>query len=286
MTTHVNESNEAAYNNRQRVPQFADILADWQRRSEATRARTPGARDVAYGPDPRQAFDLFEPARGGATAPLVVFIHGGYWRSLDRRSFSFAAEGLLAHGVAVAMPSYRLCPTVKVADIIADMRTFLPALYRATGRRAAITGHSAGGHLAAALLATDWADVGDVPADLARYGYAISGVFDLAPLVSTSINDALRETVDTTPAVSPMLWPLPRKDRWLTAAVGGDESSEFVRQSVDMAATWSAGGVAAEAVIVPRTNHFTVLEDLARADSAMVERISDLARRATLGQAT
>jgi arylformamidase len=271
---------EVEYNNRRRVPQFAEILADWQRRSEVTRTRMAGARDVTYGADPRQAYDLFEPAAGGHRAPLAVFIHGGYWRSLDRKEFAFVAEGLLAHGIAVAIPSYRLCPAVKVADIIADLRAFLVALYKATGRRAAITGHSAGGHLTAALMATDWREYDGVPADLARFGYAISGVFDLAPLVTTSINDALHETAETTPAVSPICWPVPPKDRWLTAAVGGDESGEFIRQSVDMAAAWSAAGIAAEAVIVPRTNHFTVLEDLARADSAMVQRIADLARRA------
>jgi arylformamidase len=275
---------EAEYNNRQRVPQFAEILSDWHRRSEVTRARTPGARDVAYGSDPRQAYDLFEPAPGASAspsiAPLAVFIHGGYWRSLDRKDFAFAAEGLLAHGVAVAMPAYRLCPAVTVADIIADLRTFLVALYNTTGRRAVITGHSAGGHLTAALLATDWATLG-APADLARLGYAISGVFDLNPLVTTSINDALRETAASSRAVSPLFWPLPPKNRWLTAAVGGDESGEFIRQSVDMAAAWSSAGIAAEAVIVPHTNHFTVLEDLARPDSAMVRRIADLARGAS-----
>lgn len=273
---------ELEYDNRARVPAFASILADWQERSALTRARTPGARDIAYGPDPRHAYDLFEPAGSGDKAPLAVFIHGGYWRTLDRKDFSFVAEALLTHGIAVAVPSYRLCPAVSVADIISDLQTFLLALHRDTGRKAAITGHSAGGHLTAVLLQTDWRRIEGAPIDLARFGYAISGVFDLVPLVVTSINDALRETSDSARLASPFHMPPPPRDRWLTAAVGGAESAEFIRQSVDMAERWSAACIPAEAIIVPKANHFTILEELARPDSAMTLRIADLARRAAL----
>jgi arylformamidase len=271
---------EAEYNNGRRVPESVTIGPQWAVRSDALRARVTVEADIPYGPDPRQRFDIYQPAGANARTPLAVFIHGGYWQWRDRKEFAFTAEGCLAHGVAYAMPSYRLAPAVRVADIIEDMRAFLVALYKRTGRRAVVTGHSAGGHLTAAMLATDWTRFADVPADLVRVGYALSGVFDLAPLVTTSINSALAETTETTPAVSPMLWPLPPKDRWLTAAVGGDESPEFIRQSVDMAHHWSSAGIPAEAVIIPKANHYTILEDLARPDSAMVHRIVDIARRA------
>lgn len=270
---------EADYNNSRRVPEIVSLVPQWLSRSAATRAATAGDWDVPYGPHARHRFDLLKPPGMSASTPLAVFIHGGYWQSRDRSDFYFVSEGLLAHGVAVAMPSYRLAPEVTVADIIADLRAFLAALYRHTGRRAVVTGHSAGGHLTAAMLATDWSSVDGVPQDLVRAGYALSGVFDLAPLVATSINTKLGETVAGSRAVSPYHGPLPAKGAWLTAAVGGAESNEFIRQSVDMAGHWSRHGIAAEAVIIPAANHFTILDDLARPDSAMVHRIAALAAR-------
>jgi arylformamidase len=269
---------EAEYNNSRRVPEVVNIAPRWAAASVALRSATRCELDVAYGADPRQTYDLFHPAIAAEGAPMAVYIHGGYWQGRAPKDFSFTAAGLLAHGVSVAMPSYRLCPAVRIADICDDLRICLAALWGRTGRRAVITGHSAGGHLTAALLATDWSKVPGVPEDLVRAGYAISGVFDVAPLIGTSIGVALHETVASARAVSPILWPAPPTDRWLTAAVGSDESPEFIRQSVDLARTWSAHGVKAECVLVPGANHFTVIDDLARADSAMVHRLVAMAR--------
>ena len=269
---------EAEYNNTARVEDSAAISARWAVASAALAAKTKADVDIAYGGHPRQRFDLFLPEGENATTPIAVFIHGGYWQWRDRKDFSFTAAGCLAHGVAWAMPSYRQCPAVRIADIIDDMRAFLIALWRRTGRRPVVTGHSAGGHLTAALLATDWSKYEGVPADLVRMGYAISGVFEVAPLVGTSIGVALNETTESAMSISPRYGAVPPKDRWLTCAVGGTESAEFIRQSIEMAGAWSARGVKAEAVIVPGTNHFTVIDDLARPDSAMVHRIVAMAR--------
>ena len=126
------------------------------------------------------------------------------------------------------------------------------------------------------MLATDWSKVPGVPADLVKSAYAISGVFDLPPLVTTSINEALRLDAASARAASVTSWPAPPKDRTFIAAVGGDESQELIRQSLAIATVWSRAGVKAECVVVPATNHFTVTGELARAESAMVARIAGL----------
>ena len=128
------------------------------------------------------------------------------------------------------------------------------------------------------MLASDWTRHPGAPADLVRSAYAISGVFELAPLIPTSLNEALRLTDEAARAASPILWPPPPRGAGFVAAVGGAESSEFLRQSLDIAARWSAAGVKAECVVVPGANHFTIVDELARADSAMVERVLHFAR--------
>lgn len=269
---------EAEYNNRQRVPENPIIVERWLKASEAARAVLGGALDVAYGPGPRQRFDYFH-GKGAAAGglPLAVYIHGGYWQSRDRKDFSFVAPALVAKGLAVAVPSYSLCPTVAIATIVDEIRAFMVALWKQTKQRPVVIGHSAGGHLAAAMLATDWTKYAGVPADLVRAAYAISGVFELAPLIPTSLNTALKLTKDTADAQSPLLWPPPPKDRWLVASVGGAESQEFLRQSLDISAQWSRAGVKTECVVVPLANHFTIVDELARPDSAMVARVVNMA---------
>ncbi len=270
---------ESEYNNGKRVADSATFGPRWQAQSADLRQRVKVELGLAYGIDPRQRYDLFWPSNSDRQTPLAVFIHGGYWQARDRSDFSFTAGGLLDNGIAYAMPSYRLAPGVRIADIIADIRDFLVALYAKTGQRPVVTGHSAGGHLTAAMLATDWSRIAAVPPDLVRAGYAISGVFEIAPLRLTSIGVALQETEASARAVSPLFWPIPRTDIWLTAAVGSDESPEFIRQSLDMTRTWSAAAVPAECVLIPGANHFTVIDELAKPNSAMVLRIAALARR-------
>jgi arylformamidase len=269
---------EVEYNNRARVPEHLAMQMRWTSASLAARTAMAAELDQAYGPGERQRYDLFFAERREGVVPLVLYIHGGYWQRGDRKDYSFVARELVARGVDVAVASYTLCPEATVAKIIEEMRACARALWARFGCRPAVAGHSAGGQLAAALLATDWArEGGDVPADLVRYAYAISGVFELEPLVHTSMNDALRLTPPAAREASPMLWPPPPRDRVFVAAVGRDESQEFVRQSLDMAAVWSAAGVKAECVIVPGTNHFTIVDELARRESAMVARIADFA---------
>jgi len=190
---------EVEYNNRARVPENPALMAGWATDAAAYRAEH-APRKIAYGPGVRNTIDLFA---GDGKGPMVVFVHGGYWQSLDGSSFGHCARGLNAHGIDVAVPSYDLCPQVTVDAIISEMRAAARELAK-LGRPLVISGHSAGGHLAACLLATDWPalDV-SLPNDLVIAAYAISGLFNLVPLVGTSINRALGLDDNSARAASP-----------------------------------------------------------------------------------
>lgn len=269
---------EAEYNNRKRVPEHVDIQASRAKASEAYRKETKVEADLAYGSGARHRYDLYRPKSAGADAPLVVYIHGGYWQRGDRKDNGFIARELNAEGVAVALPSYSLCPSVGVIDIVGELRQCLKAVWEKTKRRPVVVGHSAGGHLAAAMLATDWSKVPGVPTDLVKAAYAISGVFDLAPLLPTSLNEALKLDPARARAASPLYWPAPAKGRAFVAAAGGDEAQEFVRQALEITAAWSQAGVAAECVVVPGANHFTIVDELVRPNSAMLARVVGMAK--------
>jgi arylformamidase len=272
---------EAEYNNRARVPDHLEIFARYVRDAEDYRAETL-KRDRAqlglcYGDSPRETIDLFLPDAGN-TAPLALFIHGGYWRSLDPSSFSHMARGLNAHGVAVAVAGYDLCPVVTIGDIIDEIRRACTFLWQRLGQRLLVYGHSAGGHLTAAMVATDWqALYPKAPANLVPAGYAISGLFDLAPMLEVGMNADFKLDADEARRLSPRFWPVPA-GRVLDAVVGGDESSEFKRQSRTVADAWR-GSAQTRYEEIAGKNHFTVIEALADPKSAMVARLVELAAR-------
>jgi arylformamidase len=271
---------EAEYNNRARVKDHPEILARMAEAANAWRAQTtadgridPGLR---YGQSPRQFVDIFFSA-AGKDAPLAMFIHGGYWRSLEPTTFSSAARGLNERGVTVALAGYDLCPQVSIGEIIAQMEAACLFLWSRLGKRILVYGHSAGGHLAAAMLATDWKKRG-APAGLVPSAMSISGLFDLAPMIATSMNADFKLDQAAARRTSPLFWP-PPAGRVLDAVVGGDESSEFLRQSRIIAEGWGAAGVTTRYEAVAGANHFTVIEPLADAGSAMVRRLTELVPR-------
>jgi arylformamidase len=265
---------EVEYNNRARVPENPALIAGWARDAAAYRERhTP--RSISYGPGARNVIDFFP---GDDKGPIVVFIHGGYWQALDGSFFSHLAGGLNAHGVGVAVPSYDLCPEVTVDRIIGQMRTATRELAR-LGRPLIISGHSAGGHLAACMLATDWPALdASLPQDLVIAAYTISGLFDLGPLVGTSINNAMHLDAGAARAASPLFWTAPARGS-LDAVVGGNESAEYFRQSRSMVEAWGAAGIATRFGTVPGANHFTAIAPLADPQSPMVLRLKELAGR-------
>jgi arylformamidase len=271
---------EVEYNNRARVPENPALMAGWARDAAAYREqRAP--RRIAYGPGPRHVIDLFA-AEGQnkeqSNAPLVVFIHGGYWQALDGSWFSHMARGLNAHGIGVAVPTYDLCPQVSVADIIMQMREAMRELAELSGRLI-VSGHSAGGHLAACMLATDWkAYDASLPPQPVAAAYAISGLFDLPPLVPTSINKALGLDEASARAASPLFWQPPTHGS-LDAVVGEAESAEYHRQSRSIVEAWGEAGIATQFGTVPAANHFTAIAPLADPDSPMTLRLKELAGR-------
>jgi len=263
---------EKEYDNRARVPEHPQIFARWATDAESYRASLSGPQveRVNYGPTTREVIDLFD-ARPGA--PLAVFIHGGWWRNFDPSLFSHFAIGLNAHQIGVALPGYNLCPQVGIADIIEEMRRALLALWRRYHTRMLVLGHSAGGHLTAALLATNWPSLDPTaPNDLVPAGYAISGVFDLMPLLYVSMNQDFRLDEEGARKISPVSWPAPR-GLVFDAVVGARESNEFLRQSRLIADVWGKAGVATRYEEISEANHFTVLDPLTDPNSAMVERL-------------
>jgi len=265
---------EVEYNNRARVPENPSIIAGWAKDAAAYREQH-APRSIPYGPGARNAIDVFP---GDHQGPIVVFIHGGYWQALDGSFFSHLAGGLNAHGISVAIPGYDLCPGVTVDDIIQQMRMASRELAR-LGLPLVISGHSAGGHLAACMLATDWtAYDASLPRDLVVATYAISGLFDLGPLLETSINNALHLDHATARAASPLFWNAPRRGT-LDAVVGENESAEYFRQSRTIVDRWGAAGVATQFSTIPDANHFTAIAPLADPNSPMVLRLRELATR-------
>ena len=273
---------EHEYNTRAWAPGFEDAFERREADSAAYRdeAQRAGRAElgVRYGASERQFVDLFAPARPAEGEPLAAFIHGGFWRAQAPPGYSALARGLNAHGVTVAMIGYDLCPNVTLSAIVDQVRAGCLFLWRRYRRHLLVYGHSAGGHLTACMVATDWKSLApDAPIDLAPAGYAVSGVFELEPVLKTSVNDDLRLNAAEARRLSPILWPV-APGRVLDVVVGGAESPEFLRQSRTMAAAWRQSEAETRYEAVPDKNHFTVVEPLADPDSSMVARLVALSR--------
>jgi arylformamidase len=273
---------EVEYNNRARVPEHPEIFARWMRDAEDYRILAMEERraelGLAYSDTPRQTIDLFWPT-SAEKAPLALFIHGGYWKSLEPSTFSHVARGLNERGVGVAVAGYNLCPDVTISNIIDEMRHACLFLWQRTGQRILVYGHSAGGHLAGAMAATEWHTLyPKMPADFIPAAYSISGLFDLAPLLQVASAQDLRLDAEEVRRVSPVFWAAPA-GRIFDAVVGGAESSEFLRQSRMIADAWKKGGADTRYEEIPGANHFTVLDPLSDPDSAMVGRLAELAKK-------
>ena len=258
---------EAQYNNRALVPDHPAVMQRWRETAEVARAAHPPL-EIAYGRGPREVMDLFE---AGPDAPVAVFLHGGYWQALDKDWFSGLAPALLARGVSLAIPSYDLCPAVRLGTILRQVRSAVERVRERTGVRPVVFGHSAGGHMAACMLSEGRASA----------AVAISGVFDLAPLIPTSLNKALDLDDREAAALSPIHRPVPNGSTpggtVLDCLVGADESPEFLRQSRMMADHWGRQGVETRYEALPGLSHFTVLDPLFDPGTPMVMRIAGLA---------
>jgi len=252
---------QAEYDNGAKVPGYQAIVAGWTEASAAMRASWPERElDVPYGPTDRQKLDVFWPG-GSRDVPMAMFVHGGYWRSMDRTLFAHLASGLLGHGVAVAMPSYDLCPQVTLAGLVGQVRDSAAFLFRRHGRAMLAIGHSAGGHLAAMLLATDWR-ANNLPTAI-RAALPISGLFDLEPLRATDKQEQLKLDEVEARTLSPVHLPSPKLP--IHAVVGGLEGVEYTRQASSIAEAWGGTWEA-----VPGANHFSIVGPLADPGSPLV----------------
>jgi len=265
------------YDNSGRVPDAETLLDAYIDNAAKFREREGLIADynLAYGSGERNQMDIFWPNET-REAPLVMFIHGGYWKSMDRSAFSHMASGLLEHGIAVAMPSYTLCPDIEINGIINEMRRACLVLYQTYKRKITTIGHSAGGHLSACMMATDWEDIHpDLPNDLVASGMGISGIYDLLPILHTPVNDAVRMNVDQATAASPVDW-VPEAIQKFEAWVGGDESDEYHRQSRELSQRWSLLGTPTDYITVNNANHFTIIDALTDRESLMVHAVLEL----------
>jgi arylformamidase len=276
------EAVERGYDNRAAVPEHPQWFARYAAASRAAVAALAPRRDVRYGPGPLETLDLFLPA--SAPRGTFVFLHGGYWRALDKADFAFVAPPLVAQGIAVAVVNYDLCPAVTVSTIVDECRRAVLWLLRA-GRaeglavdRLVVGGHSAGGHLAAMLFATDWRAQG-LPAAPFAGGVTLSGVHDLAPLTLASMNADLRLDAAEARRLSPARRAA-TTDAPLVVACGADETSEFLRQAQLMFDAWPRNRPAGARapLIVPARHHFSVVMDHADPESALTRAVLGLFR--------
>ena len=270
---------DAEYNLRARVPEFQDYFDRYDQMSEAFRARARCRLDLAYGAGPRQGVDLYLPEADAP--PLLVFIHGGYWQSQDRKRYAFVGAPLIEAGAAVALLGYDLTPEVDMDAIVAQMRSGIAWIYRHGGElgfdpeRVVVSGHSAGGHLAAMALATDWPAEAGLPANLIKGLCPISGVFDLQPVRGCYLNEVLALTPEQVRRHSPLNLP-PRTGCPVTVIVGAKETDAFLEQSRRYAAHLEAAGQSVELVIQPGLDHFGIVAAMAEPEGATIRTLCRL----------
>jgi arylformamidase len=257
---------DTEYNLRVRHPEHPDVFARWQTASLLVQQLESWRQDVRYGDGEGETLDAFPTPR--ANAPVLVFIHGGYWRSSDKSIHSFLAPSFTAEGALVVMPNYALCPAVGIEHIALQMTRALAwvyrnaALYGGDPARIVVAGHSAGGHLASMMLSCRWKEVdASLPAQLVTGALAISGVYDLEPLrLAPFLKDDIQLTASGVRRLSPAFFPRPRRP--LFAVVGADESAEFKRQTALIRDQWGPTSVPV-CETIPGVNHYTVLHGLA-----------------------
>lgn len=258
------------YNNRQLVPDHGVYFSRWAKDSEAARQQWPCQLDLAYGGQPGERLDIF-PACGpgaGRKAPVLVFIHGGYWRALDKSDHSFIAPAFTRAGACVVVPNHALCPAVSIPDIALQMTRALAWTWRHAAefggdpQRITVAGHSAGGHLAALLLAANRAaQASGLPHNLVRNALSISGLHDLEPIRQTPFLEDLQLTPEQVRQASPALLPRPAQGA-LYSVAGGDESEEFLRQNQLIRQAWGPVSVPV-CESLPGLHHFSILDALA-----------------------
>lgn len=268
------------YDNRTKVVDSPMWLTRFAEESNAARAEIPCRLDLPYGGHPGERLDVF-PAERATPAPIHVFIHGGYWHRLDKKDFSYVARALVPAGVATVVINYALMPTVTMAELVRQCRASIAwvhahaASFGGDPGRITISGHSAGGHLVAMLLATDWPAFAGLRPDVVKAGVAISGLYDLEPIRLCYLNAVLALTPDDARVHSPTLLT-PKHASPLLLPLGALEGPEYHRQSEEMAAAWRRHGGRADIMDLAGHDHFSIVWELGLRDSVLARAVRAL----------
>jgi arylformamidase len=289
MTTRDAAALDTLYNNRLLVPKCMDILQRWTQDSASVRQSVDCKLDVAYGRDNKEKLDIFPCTSSKTTSykavPVLIFIHGGYWRSLDKSDQSFLAPAFTQsskQGSCVVIPNYSLCPVVTVSDIVLQLVKAVAWVYKnidkygGDPKRITVAGHSAGGHLVAMLLSCLWSKLdATLPNDVVKNALSISGLFEMeTPMHSPYLQDSLHLTAAEVKRISPAWMPAPKQGK-LYSVVGGDESPEFLRHNQLIQDAWGRQTVPVSEQL-PGLNHFTVLESLCQPESRLHQLAQEL----------
>lgn len=272
---------DAQYQLRERHPEFQTYFDAWDARSRATRERLDCRLDLRYGEAPKETLDVFPAA--APNAPVHIFIHGGYWQNLDKKDYSYLAEALVAAGITVVVVNYDLAPAVDIDEIVRQNRAAVAWVWRhasdfgADRDRLSVSGHSAGGHLATMLLATDWPRfAAGMPVAPIKGVCAISGIHDIEPIRLSYQNEVLKLDAGAVARNSP-IHHLPEAPCPLVLAYGAEETAEFARQTAAYAEAWRSHGFDCDVLVVADRNHFNVIDDLTEPGSALARAVIGLA---------
>ena len=271
---------DAQYDNRARVPEHVDIHAAFEADGDAVLSDYNVRLDIPFGPSPEETLDIYLPDLPAAeAAPVNVFLHGGYWYSRHKNDFRFLARGLVPAGAILVVVSYAMVPSVDLDELVRQCRAAVACSHAnaqsfgGDAGRIYVSGWSAGGHLTAMMMATDWPAFGDgLPAGLVKGGAALSGIYDIDPIRMTFMQETLGFTFDQVSRNSPQFFA-PATDAPLIVGVGGDESEEFLRQSEVFSKAWSEKGTDCSLMVLPGINHFTLLSEYADPASDLTKAV-------------
>lgn len=275
------EALDAEYDNRVKVPDAEDYFDFYIKESASARKELPCKLDISYGPTTREKLDVFPASERHQPAPVLIFIHGGYWRAFSKNESSFVARGFVSAGVAVVLIGYTLIPNVNMDELVEQCRKAVAWTWRNADsfggdqNRIYVSGHSAGGHLTGMMMATDWEVWDGLPSDIIKGGCGISGIYDLEPIRLCYLNEDLKLTPGEVDRNSPVRI-VPKCPAKLLLAVGGLEGPEYLRQSQEMASAWRDQGCDAEVLIMRDIHHFSIITQFKNQNEELTRSILEL----------
>jgi arylformamidase len=280
--TYDQESLDRAYDNRGRFPDTADCKNAQSAASDVAKATFENKLDIRFGEGAADLLDIYF-GEGTGPRPIHVFFHGGYWKSNTKNDFGFVAKPFVPHGVTTVVVEYPLIPTVRMGGLIDRCRASLEWVWHNSENfggdrdRITISGHSAGGHITAMMMQTDFPSYGDgLPKDLVKAGCSISGVSDLEPVRLSFQNDELQFSADEAREFSTLLMD-PAHPGPLLAVCGGLEGEEFIRQTTALAEAWAAKGMEVESWVMEGKHHFTTINQYLDPDSELSRKVRGMA---------